>query len=196
MRSLKVPIIHEIVLPDATPDYEWVRGRALQKASPATIHAFVQSALLKILDTWVAEYRTGWVKTEWRVRILPAGSNERRPLTPDVAFISTEQLRDISRRSQRDVQYPPLAPALVFEVISDSDEPADVQAKRRDYLAAGSLCVVEVYPTRTLVAWSSPTSSIQINATGRWSDPRFPGLEIGVPDLFAEYERFLEDLGD
>ncbi len=53
----------------------------------------------------------------------------------------------ISRRSQRDVQYPPLAPALVFEVISESDEAADIEAKRRDYLAAGSLCVVEVYPT-------------------------------------------------
>ena len=41
--------VQEIVLPDGEPEYEWVRGRTLQKVSPASIRSFVQSTLL-VLD--------------------------------------------------------------------------------------------------------------------------------------------------
>ena len=125
-------LVHEIVLPEAKPDYEWVRDRALQKVSPASPHSFVQSAILRIVDHWCSERQIGCVGPEWRVRILPEGSDERRPLTPDVAYFSFERLATIHGASERDRAFPPLAPDIAFEVSSESDERADVEAKRKD----------------------------------------------------------------
>jgi len=174
-----------------------VRGRARQKLSPASIHAYVQTSLARIVGDWAKSRDAGAVGSEWRVRILPAGSNERRPLTPDVAFFSNERLATISRRASKDVQFPPLAPDIAFEVISESDERADVEAKRRDYLLAGSVRVVEIYPEhRMLRAWSSAADSDVVDARGTYTDSSFPGLEIRVADLFASYDEFLAKLGD
>ena len=190
-------IIHEILLPDAEPDFEWVRGRALQKMSPASIHSFVQGALLRIVSAWAYAYQAGRVGPEWRVRILPAGSIERRPLTPDVAFFSKVQLAAISRSDERDVAYPPFAPEIAFEVISKTDESADIEAKRADYLSAGAQRVIEVYSaSRELRAWRSPFEAIAVGIAGTWTDAAYPGLAIAVADLFEEYDAYIADLGE
>ncbi len=190
-------IIPEILLPNGEPEFEWVRGRALQKSCPASIHSFVQGALLRIVGNWARDHDAGQVGAEWRVRILPLGSLERRPLTPDVAFFSRAGLATISRKIGNDVQYPPLAPDIAFEVISESDETADIEAKRADYLSAGSICVIELYPAaRELRAWRTPAAAATIGRAGVWTDESFPGLVIAVADLFEEYDAFLATLGD
>jgi len=102
------------------------------KVSPASPHSFVQSAILRIVDHWCSERQIGCVGPEWRVRILPEGSDERRPLTPDVAYFSFERLATIHGASERDRAFPPLAPDIAFEVTSESDVRADVEAKRKD----------------------------------------------------------------
>jgi len=190
-------VIHEIVLPEAKPDYQWVRGRAVQKMSPASLHSFVQSALLEIVRAWARAQRVGYVGAEWRVRILPEGSDERRPLTPDVAYFSRESLVTIRGGSERDHAFPPLAPDIAFEVVSDTDERADIEAKRGDYLGAGSLRVVEVYPQRrALLAWHSPTSCVTARVADTWTDTAFPDLAIRVADLFVEYDQYLGEVSD
>jgi len=190
-------VIHEIVLPEAKPDYQWVRGRAVQKVSPASLHSFVQSALLEIVRTWARRRHAGYVGAGWRVRILPKGSDERRPLTPDVAYFSRESLATIRGGSERDFAFPPLAPDIAFEVISDTDERADIEAKRRDYLGAGSLRVIEVYPQRSeLLAWHSPTECVTVRVGNVWTDATFPDLPIRVADLFAEYDEYLSEVRD
>jgi Uma2 family endonuclease len=190
-------IIHEILLPDGEPDYEWVRGRALQKMSPASIHSFVQKALVRIVSAWASSQKTGQVGPEWRVRILPAGSIERRPLTPDVAFFTKAQLATISRNDDRDVAYPPFAPEIAFEVISNTDESADIEEKRGNYLTAGSRRVVEVYPaTREMRVWISSTESSAFSGDAIWSDASYPGLSIRVMELFEDYDAFIDDLGE
>ena len=87
-------VIHEILLPERKPDFEWVRGRARQKMSPASVHSFVQAALLRIVGSWAREHGSGQVGPEWRVRILPAGSIERRPLTRDRRVFFAQATRD------------------------------------------------------------------------------------------------------
>ncbi len=188
-------LVHEIVLPDAKPDYQWVRGRALQKVSPATLHSFVQKALIRIVGAWADDRQVGYVGPEWRVRILPAESDERRPLTPDVAYFSRDRLATIRGGSERDRAFPPLAPDIAFEVISDSDERADIEAKRNDYLSAGALCGIEVYSNRReLLAWRTPSASNRLRAEDTWTDEAFPGLAIPVALLFSEYDRYVGDV--
>jgi Uma2 family endonuclease len=190
-------IVHEILLPEGKPDFEWVRGRALQKMSPATVHSFVQKALVRIMSTWAEAHKAGQVGPEWRVRILPEGSTERRPLTPDVAFFTKAQLATISRQDDRDVAYPPFAPEIAFEVISKLDESADIKAKRLDYLSAGTRRVVEVYPTtREMRVWISPDESFAFAVGSTWTDAAYPGLTIRVADLFEDYDAYLADLGE
>ena len=46
--------LQEIVLPEAKPETEWVRGRALQKVSPQRDHSLLQVALAVQLNRWAA----------------------------------------------------------------------------------------------------------------------------------------------
>jgi Uma2 family endonuclease len=85
--------LHEIVLPETKPETEWVRGRALQKVSPQRDHSRLQGAMTMRLDRWAAG--RGEVGPEWRFRVAPPGE-VRRPVVPDVAYVSNERLR--SRR--------------------------------------------------------------------------------------------------
>ncbi len=71
-----------VVLPEAKPAYEWVRGRALQKMSPSRSHAILQRVFLELLHGWTN--RRGWVGSEWRFIITPRGETSRS-LVPDVA---------------------------------------------------------------------------------------------------------------
>lgn len=63
--------------------------------------------------------------------ILLQGSDERRPLIPDVAYFAPERLTTIQGGSERDRAFPPLASNIAFEVVSDTDECADIEAKGR-----------------------------------------------------------------
>ncbi len=76
-------IVHEILLPEAKPAYEWILGGAVQKASPSRAHSQLQRIITQKLAAWAAG--RGDAGPEWRFRLLPAESLERRPLVPDVA---------------------------------------------------------------------------------------------------------------
>ncbi|HEY1868265.1 MAG TPA: Uma2 family endonuclease, partial [Candidatus Cybelea sp.] len=94
--------LHEIVLPETKPETEWVRGRALQKVSPQRDHSLLQLQVAMRLSLWGKG--RGEVGTEWRFRVAPPGG-VRRPLVPDVAYISNERLRPLS---DEELQIPPL----------------------------------------------------------------------------------------
>ena len=113
-------MLHEIVLPETKPETEWVRGRALQKMSPKRDHSRLQGALYSALTRW-AEGR-GEVGPEWRFRVAPPGE-VRRPLVPDVAYVSNERLRPLS---YEELQLPPLAPDVAVEILSPGDRRIDI----------------------------------------------------------------------
>src|SRR5580658_4577470 len=124
--------IHEIVLPETKPETEWILGRPVQKVSPFRIHARLQARLAVALWPW-AEGR-GEVGCEWRFRVAPPGEI-RRPLVPDLAYVSYERLQGLEGR---DLELPPFAPDVAFEILSPDDRRADVDDKIDTYLRAGS----------------------------------------------------------
>lgn len=175
--------LHEIVLPETQPETEWVRGRALQKVSPQRDHALLQGELYTQLKLW-ANGR-GEVGPEWRFRVSPPGE-VRRPLVPDVAYISNQRLRPLS---DEELQMPPLAPDVAVEILSPDDRRADVDDKIRTYLQAGSSLVIAVDPQRRVVELHDPRATTRLDETGAIEHPALQGFHYSVRKLFEVLRR-------
>ena len=65
----------------------------------------------------------------------------RRPLVPDVAYVSNERLRPLS---YEEPQVPPLSPDVAVEILSPDDRRIDIDDKISTYLRAGSSLVIVV----------------------------------------------------
>ena len=175
--------LHEIVLPETKPETEWVRGRALQKVSPQRDHSFLQGELYTQLKLW-AKGR-GEVGPEWRFRVAPSGA-VRRPLVPDVAYISNERLRPLS---DEELQVPPLAPDVAVEILSPDDRRPDVDDKIRTYLQAGSSLVIVVDSERRRVELHDPCTTGYVDEGGAIEHEALPGFSYSVRELFDVLKR-------
>src|SRR5215467_1444444 len=112
----------EIEVPDTKPATEWILGRAVQKVSPQRRHALAQGVFFSEMHAWAKRYHAGRVGTEWDFRIAPPGE-PRRPLVPDVAYVSYQR---IPYESPTEADIPRVAPDLVVEVLSPDDRAAYV----------------------------------------------------------------------
>ncbi|HEV3091559.1 MAG TPA: Uma2 family endonuclease [Candidatus Cybelea sp.] len=161
---------HEIVLPYTKPETEWVHGRALQKASPKRTHSFLQGAMTIELTRWAAG--RGGVGPEWRSRVAPPGEI-RRPLVPDVAYVSKARLR---ASSDEDLEVPPFAPDVAVEILSPDD--------RRSF----SLVIV-VDPQKRFVELHDPLATECLAENAAIEHAALPGFRYPVRDLFAVLRR-------
>jgi len=175
--------LHEIVLPETKPETEWVRGRALRKVSPQRTHSLLQGALTVQLRQW-AQAR-GEVGPEWRFRIAPPGEI-RRPLVPDVAYISNERLRPLS---DAEIEMPPVAPDVAVEVLSPGDRRVDVDDKIATYLRAGSLLVMVVDPFERIVEMHDASCEARLGDDALIEHAALPGFTYPVRELFAVLQR-------
>ncbi len=170
----------EIELPEATPAWEWVRGRALQKMSPTFAHGKLQFEFARALTDWAGE--RGVVAVEWRFRLAPAGER-RRPLVPDIGYLAMNKFAPLR---DHDHDYPPMAPDIAVEILSPDDRRADVDAKRDDYLAAGSTLVIIVDPvTRTVRTYETDGTERTFPANEILVTRAFPDLTIDLAPIFA-----------
>jgi len=174
---------HEIVLPETEPETEWVCGRPLQKVSPQRTHSWLQGALTVKLTHWATG--RGKVGPEWRFRVAPPGEI-RRPLVPDVAYVSNARLRALS---DADLEVPPLAPDVAAEILSPDDRRADVEDKIRAYLKAGSSLVLVVDPEQRVVELHDPSRVVRLNEDGAIEHAALPGFFYSVRALFDVLRR-------
>ncbi|MBV8198045.1 MAG: Uma2 family endonuclease [Candidatus Eremiobacteraeota bacterium] len=175
--------LHEIVLPETKPESEWVRGRALQKVSPQRAHSMLQKVLMFALDRWAAG--RGDVGAEWRFRVAPPGEI-RRPLVPDVAYVSSDRVRDLS---DEELEVPPIAPDLAVEILSPDDRRADLDDKIGVYLRAGSALVIVVDPMKRVVELHDRSGMTKIDESGAIAHDALPGFRYPVSELFAALQR-------
>jgi Uma2 family endonuclease len=176
-------MLHEIVLPNTEPESEWVRGRSLQKTSPKRTHSFLQGAFTIELTSWAAG--RGGVGPEWRFRVGPPGE-VRRPLVPDVAYVSNDRLRGLG---DEDLEVPPLAPDVAVEILSPDDRRIDVDDKINTYLRAGSSLVIVVDPRKRVVELHDPLANARLEEGAVIEHPALPGFRYPVRDLFAVLRR-------
>ena len=175
--------IHEIVLPETKPETEWVRGRALQKVSPRRTHSRLQGALMMRLDDW-AKGR-GEVGPEWRFRVAPPGE-VRRPLVPDVAYVSNARLRPLS---DSEIEVPPLAPDVAVEILSPDDRRIDVDDNIDVYLRAGSSLVIVVDPQQRAVELHDRDKTAHLGEDAAIEHAALPGFSYPMRELFGVLRR-------
>ncbi len=171
----------EITLPEAKPALEWVNGRVLQKMSPKRRHAVAQGRFYAALDAWAQKGRLGIVGTEWRFRVQPPGE-ERRPLVPDVAFLSYARL---PYEIQIVTDEPKVAPDAVVEVLSPGDRRADVEEKVRVYLAAGTSVIFIVDTAKRIVRIRDIDGERLITEGGVIEHDALPGFSLRARRLFS-----------
>jgi Uma2 family endonuclease len=186
-------IADEIVLPETRPETEWINGRAVQKVMPTTDHSILQKAFLHALDAWAKADQRGLVGAEWRFRValpdLPV-----HPLVPDVAYLSSGRLRPLSKK---DRQSPNVPPEIVVEILSPTDEPKDVEAKRKEYLAWGvSLELIADPDGRYVDVYDRAGRYERIDGSVETYSPAIiPDLALPLRAIFAELD-FIEDLDE
>jgi Uma2 family endonuclease len=175
--------IHEIVLPVTKPETEWILGRAVRKVSPFRTHARLQCEFGITLAAW-AESR-GEVGLQWRFRIAPPGEI-RRPLAPDVSYVSNERLRDLEGH---DLEAPPFAPDVAVEILSPGWRRSHVEHKIGVCLAGGSALVIVVDPSAREARLYDASGERLVRANEEIEHPALPGFSLGLPALFAALER-------
>ncbi|MGD1065612.1 MAG: Uma2 family endonuclease [Vulcanimicrobiaceae bacterium] len=171
--------LHEIVLPETKPETEWILGRPVQKVSPFRIHARLQLRLGVALYPW-AEGR-GEVGSEWRFRIAPP-HEIRRPLVPDLAYISYARLEGLEGH---DLDAPPCPPDVAFEILSAADRPRHVAHKISVYLAAGTALVVVVEPRDRTVHLHDACGERILRGDDVLTHDALPSFALALPELFA-----------
>jgi Uma2 family endonuclease len=170
----------EIELPEAKPAYEWILGRAVQKVSPKRRHSVAQSAFLWALLSWARSTGRGFAGSEWRFRIQPPGEI-RRPLVPDVAFLSYDRL---PYEAMEATEEPLVSPDAVVEVLSPKDKPLYVAEKIRVYLAAGTAVVFVVDPQSKAVTVIDRHGERHLHEGETIEHGALPGFSLAVSELF------------
>jgi Uma2 family endonuclease len=121
----------------------------------------------------------------------PDGTVELMPglvRIPDVAFTCWDRLPG---RRYPSALVPRLAPNLAVEVLSRSNTPGEMAAKRQDYFTAGVELIWEIDPdTRTVTVYTSVTQLTTLAATDTLSGGSvLPGFTLPLQHLFAELDR-------
>lgn len=161
---------------------EYFEGEKVEPVSPRATHATVQFAMLRILRR-CAEDR-GPALPEWDFHPTKARGKKIK-IVPDVAFVSSERLRPLSRR---DREAPPFAPDVAVEVWSPGSSRANLDTKISICLANGSALVLDVDPyKRTIVAHANGGVS-SFSAGQAFAHEAAPWLLFEVNEPFADLD--------
>ncbi len=106
---------------------EFINGEIIFHSPVRLQHNRATKLSFKLLDTFVAKHRLGFVGIE---KIMV--SLTRNDYEPDVCFFGNEKAKNFTSKQ---AQFP--APDLVVEVLSDSTEKYDRETKFQDYAAHG-----------------------------------------------------------
>lgn len=158
---------------------ELVRGRIVLASPTSRKHARVEVRFSAELRAFVEPRRLG------EVLAGEAGIyTGRRPDTvrgADVAFLSSERAARCSPDGFLDV-----APDLVVEVLSPRDEPAEMERKIEEYLAAGVRLVWVADPDRKTVRTFRPAQGCQASREGRQPAPADAPSPASIPTDAAD----------
>ncbi|MBV9497415.1 MAG: Uma2 family endonuclease [Acidobacteria bacterium] len=160
-------------LPDDDHRYELVRGEVRRTPPPRRQRSRIATKIIARLGPWIDERKLGEVYAAVGFLLSQRPDTVR---SPDVSFVRAENVPD-------EDEYPP-APDLAFEVKSPSNTYKELLEKKDDYLAAGTLAVIIVDPTKNSVTVQRPTGVTTVEDTLTLDDI-LPGWQLPLSDLFA-----------
>ncbi len=159
---------------------ELVRGEVIETMPPGGLHGFVASELSSQLRLWARNGPGGYVGVEAGF-VLARDPDVVRG--PDVSYVRAERIPETGIPEA----FWELAPDLAVEVVSPGDRAAEVREKVREYLAAGTSLVWEVYPTtREVVGHEPDGTSRAYTGEDRLEEAEvLPGFSCTVSRLFG-----------
>ncbi len=190
-----------MALPEDGGRHELVRGEIRVTPPPKGGHGGVESALDEAIARYLYNRATdlGWRAEQGRlarvrlVGYLAVGEAGMRFSLPDDAdqiraadllYLPPAQFAR-AEAALRD-EHIPFVPALVTEVVSRTDRPAEVAEKVADYLAGGARLVWLLHPTMRTVTVHSPDEEPRTISMGGFLDGGavLPGFAVPLNDLF------------
>lgn len=169
----------EIVLPETKPETEWLAGRPVQKMSPFYAHGAVQRRIMDVLGPWTDG--RGRLASEWRFRLAPPGE-VRRPLVPDVSYVSFARL---AADAYDDADAPVIPPDAAFEVLSKKSRPRLVAAKIEVLLRCGTPLVVVLEPRDWTVTLHDGSAPVVLRGDDAFGHPVLPGFSAPARAFFS-----------
>lgn len=168
-------------LPDDGHRYELVKGELCTMTPAGRKHGEIAMTLGIMLGNYVRSHGLGTVCAAETGFYLSRDPDTVR--APDVSFVAQERIP-----AEADVNdYWPIAPDLAVEVVSPSDQTAEVLAKVSEYLKAGTRLVWVVYPqTQTIVVYR-PSAEVRLLSVGDMLEGEdvVPGFACPVAEVFA-----------
>ena len=168
-------------LPDDGWRYELIEGGLIRMTPAGGVHGEVGTEVHYHLRAFAGRHRLGRVYAAETGFLI--ARNPDTVLAPDVAFVRAERLPP--RRDRRG--FMPIAPDLVVEVVSPSDQEQDVAKKVARYLAAGVPLVWVARPEPRTVTVHTPDEPPRVLRSGDVLDGGdvLPGLALPVGELFV-----------
>jgi Uma2 family endonuclease len=107
---------------------------------------------------------------------------------PDVSFVRWERYPDGQRPP---APIPDMVPDLAIEILSQSNTPAEMERKLKEYFLAGTSLVWMVDPdTRTVEVCTSPDQRVTLTEKEALDGGELlPGLQLLVREVFARHPR-------
>jgi len=163
---------------------ELVDGTLVEKPV-GTIESFLAAILIRILGNYASVKKLGLVSGEQGPYRLRLGLVRM----PDVAFVSWNRIpcdvKDLPAVA-------PVVPNLAIEVLSESNTPAEMERKLREYFSAGVEVAWIFDPRARVVAVHrspSPPDAVFGETDTLEGGSVLPGFEMRLADLFGELQR-------
>jgi Uma2 family endonuclease len=174
-------------LPDQVRGYELVEGRLVRMSPTGIEHGDIAQEIGVALRIFVKEHRLGRAFAAGTGFIVSQPGYPDTVLAPDVAFVRAERIPP--RDSPQWQGFLRLAPDLVVEVASPSQQRTELAAKARFWLAAGARLIWLIWPrAREVEVWRPgsmvPVVTLGISGTLDGLDV-VPGFTYPIASLFA-----------
>ncbi|MFL6464244.1 MAG: Uma2 family endonuclease [Bryobacteraceae bacterium] len=155
--------------------YELSDGELITVGNAGALHELIKTRLFEILTEYRLQNKSGraFAETQFTLR-------SDRARIPDVAWVSQAKL-DLIPRENRAI---PIAPDVAIEVISDSEQPEEMEQKLRDYLEA-DVEAWQVFPSvQSITRWHG-NEGTRLGGDQLLTSERLPGLSMPVSDVFS-----------
>jgi Uma2 family endonuclease len=158
--------------------------RTLVEKPMGFLESHLAGVIIRLLGNFVESHDLGIVTApDGILRLMPGLVR-----VPDAAFVSWKQLPNRKCPHQ---PIPQLIPELAVEVLSDSNTPAEMERKLKEYFLAGSQLVWLINPdTRSVDVHTAPDCFVCLHEGDILDGGTvLPGFRLPLEQLFARVEK-------
>jgi Uma2 family endonuclease len=162
------------------PICEWVENTLVEKAM-GQHESWVAFIIIGHLYTYMRKHDVGmFLGPDGVLKILPDIGR-----APDISFLSWKSLPG-GKPPPRSNKVPAVVPDLAIEVLSESNRPAEMERKRKDYFRAGVKRVWEIDPeTRSAKVYRALNEFKPIEPNGSIDgEDILPGFVLSLQEVF------------